>query len=80
MIAKLDCARPNWRKKYILLLDNCPAHTSQASVSVMKHLRIPVFFSAPASYIAIPVEGVFAALKAKELDLLPVPNLNCNML
>jgi hypothetical protein len=68
MVEQLDQAFPNWRSQYIFLIDNCAAHTSRATILVMEHLCIPVFFSAPASYLAIPVEGVFGALKAKELD------------
>ena len=74
MCLSLDEHISDWRDKYVVLLDNCPAHTSVAAYSVMAYLQIPILFSAPASYSAIPVEGVFGALKAIDLDQLPEPN------
>ena len=74
LLNDLDECMADWRGRYVVLLDNCPAHTSQVSTQVLAHLRVPVFFSAPASYLAILIEGIFGQLKALQLDAIADPD------
>jgi transposase len=69
MCAALDAHDPEWRQKSVVVLDNCPSHTSRNVKKVIKHLSIPALFTAPASFVCLPVEGFFAAIKGKEHNL-----------
>jgi len=51
-----------------LLLDNCPSHKTYVTKKILKILKVPVIFSAPASFYSAPVELAFAALKQKNFD------------
>ena len=64
---------PRWRESHVLLLDNCASHKTRDSLAVLEALEIPVIFSAPASFLAIPIEGVFAALKAVDFSKVKDP-------
>ena len=64
---ELDFNHPEWREDHILLLDNCPSHKTDMVRNVLHNLEFPTVYSAPASFLAIPVEGVFGALKGKNL-------------
>ena len=74
VVEALDSAKPEWRKDHVLLLDNCAAHKTRVVKQLIGSLRVPTLYSAPASFLAVPVEGVFAALKqvdmAKQDDVL----------
>ena len=73
MVHHLDEHVSNWRDQYVIVLDNCAAHTSVISARVLAHLRVPLLYTAPASYAALPVEGIFAMLKAVDLDAIADP-------
>ena len=64
---QLDYYNPNWREDHILLLDNCPSHKTDMVRDVLHQLQFPTVYTAPASFLAIPVEGLFGAMKAKNL-------------
>ena len=74
MISMLDVEVKDWRERYIVVLDNCPAHASEISMRVLTFLRVPLMFTAPASYAALPVEGIFAGLKALDLEQIEDPS------
>lgn len=67
VVAALDKGKPDWRKDHVLLLDNCAAHKTRLVKQLIASLRVPTLYSAPASFLAVPVEGVFAAMK--QLDM-----------
>ena len=48
---------------HILLMDNCPSHKSEITLKILRALKIPTIFTASASFKAVPVEALFAALK-----------------
>ena len=62
---QLDYHIADWRDTHVLLLDNCPSHKTAAVKEVLHKLQVPTIYSAPASFLAIPVEGLFGAIKGK---------------
>ncbi len=72
---ELDNVVPNWRESHILLLDNCTSHKTQMMRKVYANGGFKVIFSAPASYLAIPVERIFGLIKKQDLDDVKTPNL-----
>ena len=44
-------------------MENCPSHKSEITIKTLRALKIPKIFTAPASFKAVPVEALFAALK-----------------
>ena len=57
-----------------MVLDNCPAHASSISIKVLAYLKVPLMFTAPASYAALFVEGIFALLKAVDFEQIADPD------
>jgi hypothetical protein len=55
-------------------MDNYSSHKIPLTIKIIKELAMPVIFSAPASFLAIPIEGVFGALKAVDFDTKPDPD------
>ncbi len=49
-------------------MDNCPSHKTQDTLYLLSVLKIPTIFTAPASYLAVPIEGLFAAIKQKDFE------------
>jgi hypothetical protein len=75
LIAELDAAQPDWRESHVLLLDNCASHKTNLVLSVLDAGGFSVIFSAPASYLAMPVEGIFALIKEREYETFTTPIL-----
>ena len=63
LIAHLDRVRPNWRETHIILLDNMSSHKIQRTKRLFEALEMPCMLTAPASFMATPVESVFKYLK-----------------
>ena len=63
-----------WRDSHVLLLDNCASHKTPATLRLLQSLGFPVIFSAPASFLAVPIEGLFAALKATDFNKIADPD------
>ena len=72
---QLDFHLPHWRDDHVLLLDNCPSHKTAMVREVLQKLQVPTIYSAPASFLAIPVEGLFGAIKAKNFLNEPDPDV-----
>ena len=70
---KLDKERPGWRDDTVVLIDNAPYHTSRATVSMLKKLQIPVFYTGAHSYDAAPIELFFAEFKSCDINPRHVP-------
>ena len=66
LISALDASSPDWRATHVLVLDNCASHKTSLVLSVLKAGGFTVIFSAPASYSALPVEGIFGLIKKRE--------------
>jgi hypothetical protein len=62
----LDKYRPYWRETHVFLLDNMSSHKTLQTRRVFEALEIPYMFSAPASFIAMPVESVFKFIKMND--------------
>ena len=50
------------------MLDNAPYHVSESTLELMEGLEIPVVFTGPHSYDAAPIELLFAAFKADDVN------------
>ncbi len=57
---------PDWRATHFLLLDNFSSHKTTKTKRLLQRLRVPTVFTAPASFQAVPVEGLFAFIKAHD--------------
>ena len=57
-------------------MDNCAAHKTSLVRQVLATAGFQVIFSAPASYLALPVERVvFSLIKKEDMDITATPNL-----
>ena len=56
-------------------MDNCPSHKTPLLRDVLRKLGVPTIFSAPASFLAIPAEAVFGALKSVDYSTRCFPPL-----
>jgi transposase len=72
---ELDRDHPDWRETHILMLDNCSSHKTQLMRKIMSSTGFRVLFTAPASYLVPPVEGIFAIIKTQKLDDITTPAL-----
>lgn len=68
LIRHLDDVRPGWRHNHILMHDNCPSFSTLEVQRILAHNNVPCLFTAPASFKALPVEGVFQVLKSTILE------------
>ena len=68
LASRLDIDRPQWRKDSVILLDGAPYHMCNEVRLHMLYLRLPIIFTAPASYDASPVEKFFAYFKNQDIN------------
>lgn len=68
LVKKLDEENKQWRKDTVILLDNAKYHRSKEIMTLLKELHIPVLFTGPHSYAAVPIELWFAAFKADDIN------------
>ena len=64
LIIRLDSERKGWRKHTIFLIDNAPYHKSESLMTYFKDMQLPIMFTGPHSYDAVPIELLFSAIKA----------------
>jgi hypothetical protein len=60
---ELTKQRPAWRKDHVLVLDNCSSHKTPMVQEVLLKLGYSILYTAPASYLAMPIELLFAHIK-----------------
>ena len=60
LVQKLDKDHIGWRENTILLLDNASYHKGTNILKLYESLRIPIMFTGPHSYDAVPCELFFA--------------------
>ena len=68
LVKRLDAEDKDWRRHYWILLDNAPYHKSTAMLTMFEELDIPLLFTGPHSYSAVPIELWFAAFKAADIN------------
>jgi len=73
LVLKLDGEDKNWRSNTVFLLDGAPYHTSDSTLELMEGLRLPVLFTGPHSYDAVPAELLFAAFKSDDVNPSKLP-------
>ena len=73
LVLKLDKEDKNWRNNTVILLDGAPYHTSESTLELMEGLRVPVLFTGPHSYDAVPAELYFAAFKSDDVNPSKLP-------
>lgn len=61
--SELDQHEKGWRETHVLVLDNCSSHKTQLVRDVLQRAGFPTLFTAPASYLACPVEEIFSLMK-----------------
>ena len=47
-------------------MDNMASHKTKRTLSIIQQMMAPVLFTAPASFIAVPIEGIFEIIKSFE--------------
>ena len=57
-----------WREDTIITMDNALYHVSSDSLQFYRDLDLPIMLNPPHGYNVSPVELVFAALKATQLN------------
>ena len=65
---KLDKERPQWRTNTIWTLDGAAYHSSEASLELLRELRVNVAMQGPHSYDVAPCELYFARFKADDIN------------
>lgn len=60
----------------MLLLDNCASHKTKKTIETLARLQFPVIFTAPASFLAVPIEGIFGPIKLVDFTKIPNPELS----
>ena len=70
---ELDKDYENWRSNHILVLDNCSSHKTLKMREIFIAAGFTVLFTAPASYVVSPVEGMFALIKKINMDEIKTP-------
>jgi len=63
LIEQLDLQSPTWINNTVLLIDNCPAHSSKLTQDFLTFMNVPRCLTAPASYRLVPVKLLFARIK-----------------
>jgi hypothetical protein len=66
LITYLDGKDSERLSKYLLLLYNISSLKTLETLKLLQFNKVPVRFSAPAYFLAIPIEGVFRAIKSCE--------------
>ena len=65
---KLNKERIDWRDNTIILMDNASYHKSTPALKLYESLRIPIMFTGPHSYDAVPAELYFSHFKSVDLN------------
>ena len=76
LVQKMDKDDKYWKSKFFLLLDNATMHSTQLILKYIKDEKIPVLFTAPASFEAVPVEAMFKYIKSKFRKIHPKRTLD----
>ena len=63
LVAELDDSNRNWRESIVLVFDNAQIHKSILTRQWLNQNRIPFLYTGVASFLALPVERVFARVK-----------------
>jgi transposase len=63
LFTALDISKPQWRKTCVFLLDNASVHKTSFLRKLLRDEGIEVVFTAPASFLVVPVEEVFKHMK-----------------
>ena len=63
LVRRLDVVRPDWREDSIFLVDNATIHGTPLVLKVAKQERIPLAYTAPASFSVLQIELVFSKIK-----------------
>ena len=73
LVKMLDKKRESWRKDTVIFLDGASYHQSDATMKLMKRLKIPYMILGPHSYNAAPCELYFAKFKSADINPRKVP-------
>jgi len=55
-------------------MENCASHKTENAIAILRSLKISTIFTGPGSFEAVPIEGLFAAIKAKDFKRVEDPN------
>ena len=69
----LNQEKPNWRKDTIILHDNASYFKNGKMMKLLKDLDVPILFTGPHSYSAVPIELWFAHFKRDDINPRHIP-------
>ena len=72
-IKMMDKKKPGWRKDTVIMMDNAPYHTSSTMMAFYEEHQLPILFTGPHSYAALPVELYFAHFKRYDINPSKLP-------
>lgn len=73
LVKLLNKKDKNWRKRYVVLQDNAQYHKSGEMLKLLEKLDIPVLYTGPHSYSAVPIKLWFAAFKSVDINPRHIP-------
>ena len=73
LVQLLDTESKNWRDSTILMHDGARYSQSREIEIVLRDLRVPFMLTAPHSYNVAPIEMLFGAIKANDLNMSKLP-------
>lgn len=65
---KLEKERKGWKKNTVVIIDNAPYHTSEATLKSFENMKLPIMFTGPHSYDASPCELFFTQFKSVDIN------------
>lgn len=65
---KLDSESDSWRDQVVWLWDNAPTHANDTTLKLLEKLNVQVLYTGAHSFAASPIELLFSALKATDMN------------
>ena len=65
---RLEKERKGWKKNTVVITDNAPYYTSEATLKSFENMKLPIMFTGPHSYDASPCELFFAQFKSVDIN------------
>jgi transposase len=65
---KLDSESDSWRSQTVWLWDNAPWHANSSMLKFLERMEVQVLYTAPHSFAASPIELLFSAMKATDIN------------
>ena len=68
LVRKLDSETDSWRDKIVFFWDNARTHANDTTLKLLEKLNVQVLYTGAHSFAASPIELLFSALKATDMN------------